>query len=74
MSQLVKDSIKNRLKLNRELVLELSKLVEENPTQRFGQILMNYFWENDTLSRHTDFESKIYNEEPAKTLATVRNR
>ena len=71
MSELIKDSIKERQKINRELVSTLSDLVEKYPTMRFGQILMNYFWDNDTLSRHTDFEYKIYNEEPAKTLATL---
>jgi len=74
VSNLIKDTIKERQKLNKELIRGLEDIVEPEPTMRFGQILMNYFWDNDTLSRHTDFESKIYNEEPAKTLATLSRK
>ena len=70
-----KEAIAERQKINRVLVEELSKLVEENPTMRFGQILMNYFYENTVIGqRHTEFESQVYNEEPAKTLAHLTKK
>ena len=70
-----KDEIAERQKINRLLVKELEKIVEEQPNMRFGQILMNYFYENTVIGqRHTAFESQVYNEEPAKTLAHLSTK
>lgn len=70
-----KEEIQERQKINRILVKELEKIVEENPTMRFGQILMNFFYENTVIGqRHTRFESQVYNEEPAATLAHLSKK
>ena len=33
---------KSRLEYNRQILKELTKLVEENPDMRFGQLLINF--------------------------------
>lgn len=68
---LIKDQIKNRQKYNRVLIEELTLLVEENPTQRLGQILFNYFYSNYDSLEAMQLKNAIYNEEPAKTLANI---
>ncbi len=74
MSQYVKDSIKSRLKYNREIILELSKIVEENPTMRFGQILHKFVIPN--MREYQGIHhllSELYTEEPSNVLARIGN-
>lgn len=66
-----KSEINERQKINRLLVQELSTLVETYPTQRFGQILMNYFFSKYDSLEGVHLKSTIYNEEPARTLANL---
>ena len=65
-----KEQIKERQKLNRLLVKELYALVESSPTQRFGQILINYFFDGYGAKDGIHLKQMIFNEEPATTLAT----
>lgn len=70
MNNYVKDSIKSRQKYNREIITELSKLVENNPTLRFGQLLCNYVIpEKAEYIGIETLENCLYNEESGKTLA-----
>jgi len=67
-----KEEIKERQKINRIIVEILSDLVEKHPTQRFGQILLNYFfngYDYNNIESGTRFKNIIYNEEPTKTLS-----
>lgn len=66
-----KEEINERQKINRILVQELSNLVEAHPTQRFGQILINYFFGRYSSLESLSFREIIYNEEPAKTLGNL---
>ncbi len=71
MSTYIKESVVARCGINRQLVLELSKLVEKHPTQRFGQILLNYFFYGEEYIKPCHFKNIAYNEEPSLTLARV---
>lgn len=66
-----KDEIAIRQKVNRLLVKELETLVEKHPTQRFGQILMNYFFFKYNSLDGLHFRNMVYNEEPTKTLSNL---
>ena len=68
-----------RQKTNRDILAELSEIVEKNPTLRFNQILLNYALPSTRKLvieeyRSIDgqaWESAIYNEEPAVTYARL---
>lgn len=73
MSKTVKDSIAIRQKINRQIVEELSHLVEEQPTMRFGQIITRIFpqWRSEGLVSADDIYNVVFNEEPAIHLARL---
>lgn len=74
---LIKASIAIRQKMNRKILLELSKRIENNPTMRFGQIMADALpkWREEGLVKAGDLLSQVYNEEPAVQLARlVENR
>lgn len=67
-----KEEIKERQKINKILASKLQTLIESNPTQRFGQILINYFFSNYDALDNMNFKTIVYNEEPAQTLANMK--
>lgn len=70
-----KDVVAERQKINAILLEELDILLQSNPTQRFGQILLNHFFNNYDSLGYMSFREMVYNEEPAMTLANLqRNR
>jgi hypothetical protein len=70
-----------RLKANKELAELLAKLVEENPNQRFSQILKNFGFvkhtrpaKQETCDNHNiNWKDEFY-EEPQKILERVKAR
>jgi len=70
-----------RLKANKELADILLKLVNENPTQRFSQILKNFGFvrhtrpasQNSCDEYNIDWKDEFY-EEPQKILERVKAR
>ena len=68
---MIKEQIAERQKINRLLVQELTALVEKYPNQRFGQILINYFFGKYDGIEDMNLRSTIYNEEPAKTYGNL---
>lgn len=52
----------NRQSYNKQIVQKLLQLIEDNPDQRFTQLLVN-----------CDIDTRLYNEESAITLAKVTN-
>jgi len=60
-----------RKKINKELYEELGKLLFGDGNLRFGQAV-SMFFRNDTTERYTQFESMIFNEEPAITYARYK--
>jgi len=71
MSKLIKDTIKSRQQYNRLIIEELAKRVEDNPTLRFGQLLVNEVLPDYTEYIGTTLENCIYNEESIKTLSRL---
>lgn len=65
------DVVDRRHKINLLLLEELKERINKYPNLRFGQIMLNTFFKNDTNERYTEFESKIYNEESTTTLAYI---
>lgn len=67
-----KATIDMRHKINLELYNELGALLCSGKDLRFGQAV-SLFFHNDTNERMTEFESVIFNEEPAVTYARYKN-
>lgn len=67
-----------RLKANRELIETLTDLVEQNPSQRFGQILRNYgFIKENRPAKPSNPDIYWQNEfykEPSEVLQRVKQR
>ena len=61
----------NRQELNEELVGILNRLVQNNPTQRFSQILANFGFIDD--SHNVDCWKNEYYVEPTVVLQRVIN-
>lgn len=76
MNDFVKDSIKERQKINREIVAELARRVEEQPTMRFSQIVIDVLpkWKKEGVASAEDLCSIFFNEEPAVHLARLYER
>lgn len=69
----VKDSIKLRQKINREIVQELARRVEEQPTMRFSQIIFDMLpkWREEGVASADTLCSIFFNEEPSIHLARL---
>jgi len=65
------DEIAIRQQMNLLILKELETLIINNPTQRFGQLLLNNFY---TLNKEDSlgFKDIMYKEEPAKTLSRLK--
>lgn len=75
MMKNIKEKIKNRQTANFELVRKLSKLVIAYPDLRFGQILVNFGFVEQTID-HYDVNIVLtkdpFNEESVDTLKRVK--
>lgn len=69
----IKDSIAIRQKINRQIVGELTRRVEEEPNMRFGQIISDILpnWRKKGIASADDLLSILRNEEPAIHLARL---
>lgn len=67
---------KERQKANKELANILLEVIQNNPTQRFSQILVNYGFvkpNRPTKDRGDNWQNEFY-EEPQKILQRVKER
>jgi hypothetical protein len=64
----------NRLKNNRKLVRLLKKLVENNPDLRFGQILANWGFVDETVPEMSSMVNRYWKDEFMTESITIRKR